>query len=123
MAKRTQTATDPSQVEQQCSHHWMIEEVVGPTSVGVCKLCGERKEFRNELRKRSTPGEAGYATGSDTEAEPEGGKPSKNQDTDFETLIKAATQEDTFDEWLAAINKLGKRGRPGSGGRKRPAEE
>lgn len=29
-----------------CRHHWLIEPPDGPTSEGVCKLCGARREFR-----------------------------------------------------------------------------
>jgi hypothetical protein len=34
----------------QCAHHWLIEPAKGPTSVGVCKLCGEVREFSNQFR-------------------------------------------------------------------------
>ena len=30
-----------------CTHHWMIEPADGRTSVGVCKYCGEWREFEN----------------------------------------------------------------------------
>ena len=30
-----------------CAHHWDIETPNGPTSLGVCSLCGEEKEFAN----------------------------------------------------------------------------
>jgi len=32
-----------------CKHHWLIEPVEGPTSKGICKLCGEIKLFDNVL--------------------------------------------------------------------------
>ena len=28
-------------------HHWIIESAAGPTSPGVCRLCGAEKEFIN----------------------------------------------------------------------------
>jgi hypothetical protein len=31
----------------QCRHHWLIESPEGPISMGICKLCGAQKEFRN----------------------------------------------------------------------------
>ena len=37
-----QEATEPT-----CRHHWLIESPHGATSMGVCKLCGSQKEFRN----------------------------------------------------------------------------
>ena len=30
-----------------CRHYWVIESPKGPTSRGVCKLCGAEKEFNN----------------------------------------------------------------------------
>ncbi len=32
-----------------CRHHWVIEGADGPVSIGACKLCGARKEFKNFL--------------------------------------------------------------------------
>ena len=29
----------------KCCHHWIIEAPQGPTSKGVCRFCGEEKEF------------------------------------------------------------------------------
>ena len=40
-----------SSVIQQCSHHWVIQDGDGPTSAGVCRLCGELKQFKNYLEK------------------------------------------------------------------------
>jgi hypothetical protein len=34
-------------VPQGCTHYWVIESANGPTSRGVCKFCGEQREFRN----------------------------------------------------------------------------
>lgn len=36
-------------------HHFVIEPPDGPVSVGVCKRCGERREFRN-----SPPGKSAW---------------------------------------------------------------
>jgi hypothetical protein len=44
--------TQTSIAEDKCSHHWLIEPPKGPTSKGVCKLCGARKEFDNQLKLR-----------------------------------------------------------------------
>ena len=30
-----------------CSHHWLIQAADGPTSSGVCRICGETKDFKN----------------------------------------------------------------------------
>ena len=42
--------TQRSVAEATCSHHWLIEPPKGPTSMGVCKLCGATKEFQNQLK-------------------------------------------------------------------------
>ena len=34
-------------VETACRHYWNIESADGPTSRGVCRVCGEEKEFLN----------------------------------------------------------------------------
>ena len=31
----------------RCIHYWIIETAHGPTSMGVCKYCGEEREFAN----------------------------------------------------------------------------
>jgi hypothetical protein len=35
--------------KQECCHHWVVDMAAGPTSQGVCILCGARKEFKNYL--------------------------------------------------------------------------
>jgi hypothetical protein len=35
------------EVTSNCIHHWILETPSGPTSRGVCKLCGEEKDFPN----------------------------------------------------------------------------
>ena len=41
--------SEPEQAVSECAHHWMIESPNGPTSPGVCKVCGARSEFRNSM--------------------------------------------------------------------------
>ena len=41
--------SDEVQETAECMHFWMIDQPNGPTSVGVCKLCGEKQEFRNSI--------------------------------------------------------------------------
>ena len=31
------------------AHHWIIDEVRGPESAGLCKSCGAQRVFRNWL--------------------------------------------------------------------------
>ena len=35
-----------------CTHYWMIEPHLGPTSLGVCRLCGAEREFNNYLENQ-----------------------------------------------------------------------
>ena len=30
-----------------CRHHWLIQAAEGPVSGGVCRICGESREFKN----------------------------------------------------------------------------
>ncbi len=32
-----------------CTHHWVIDSPNGPVSRGVCKLCGQAREFANTI--------------------------------------------------------------------------
>jgi hypothetical protein len=53
--KRKMTATISRPVEKAtCIHHWLIEPAIGPISCGVCKYCGERKNFFNILDEFQT---------------------------------------------------------------------
>jgi len=45
----TSASNDFDLGQPMCNHHWVIESPNGPTSVGVCKLCGVGREFRNSL--------------------------------------------------------------------------
>ena len=40
-------AQDVSEVYAVCRHHWMIQAADGPTSAGICRVCGETREFKN----------------------------------------------------------------------------
>ena len=30
-----------------CRHHWLIQAADGPTSAGICRICGENRDFKN----------------------------------------------------------------------------
>lgn len=47
MRKAVVTQPKKATKEGRCRHHWLIESPEGPTSLGICKLCGAQKEFRN----------------------------------------------------------------------------
>ena len=35
--------------KDQCNHYWVIEIANGPKSRGVCKFCGETRDFLNSI--------------------------------------------------------------------------
>ncbi len=41
--------THEAGTQTACRHHWIIDTPTGPVSVGVCRLCGAVREFRNSL--------------------------------------------------------------------------
>jgi len=41
------------EVALACQHHWMIQAADGPTSAGICRLCGETKDFKNYVETAS----------------------------------------------------------------------
>jgi hypothetical protein len=45
----TATAPTTPAVASDHLHRWRIEEPNGPTSVGICKVCGVEKYFKNWL--------------------------------------------------------------------------
>jgi len=57
--------TSEPEVTNGCFHYWKIESANGPVSIGVCKFCGEKKEFYNSLPEFS------YMPSSFSDAEPE----------------------------------------------------
>jgi len=47
MSKTAVRQADKGIKEHRCRHHWLIESAQGPTSMGMCKLCGAQREFKN----------------------------------------------------------------------------
>jgi hypothetical protein len=48
----TSLQISPDVEEQEgngCVHYWVIDVPSGPVSGGKCRVCGEKKEFRNSL--------------------------------------------------------------------------
>jgi hypothetical protein len=51
----------PEKEAQKCHHFWVIDIANGPSSLGKCKYCGEKREFFNAfpsfnpLRKNANP--------------------------------------------------------------------
>ncbi len=42
-------------------HHWAIESPNGPTSFGICRRCGDRREFKNSIQITSWESEGSHA--------------------------------------------------------------
>lgn len=61
MKAKTKEKNTKKPEKEQCHHFWVIEIANGPSSVGICKHCGERKEFLNSfpaynpLKKNNNP--------------------------------------------------------------------
>ena len=47
MVGRVEDSIGKTEVLAGCRHHWIIESPHGPTSQGVCKLCGAVRDFIN----------------------------------------------------------------------------
>ena len=62
-AVRAKTGVEEKEqkVENKCHHYWVIDVANGPSSLGKCKFCGEKREFLNAfptfnpLRKSTNP--------------------------------------------------------------------
>ena len=91
--KKVTTAEEPTAEEPTaevsdngCVHHWVIEPPNGAVSEGHCKVCGEKKEFRNSFEYSSWYGnkspapKAGAKDASKGKAEP--AADAANPDTD-----------------------------------------
>ncbi len=42
-------AERPEKKIAECRHYWVIDAAGGPTSKGVCSLCGVQRNFKNYL--------------------------------------------------------------------------
>lgn len=49
MRKQSAIMYEKSGGQQDCRHYWVIKPVAGPVSHGICKFCGEQKDFGNYL--------------------------------------------------------------------------
>ena len=49
MGHKLESVSEEPVAKGKCRHYWVIESPHGPTSIGVCKFCGEEKEFKNFL--------------------------------------------------------------------------
>lgn len=50
MAQQTIETIETVELISGCCHHWLIEDPNGPISVGTCRSCGERREFKNSIQ-------------------------------------------------------------------------
>lgn len=47
MSYRLKEAPEKLETGSKCQHYWMIEGARGSISRGICKWCGEEREFYN----------------------------------------------------------------------------
>ena len=47
----TQNTSIPAPIKEpghpRCRHYWLIQAAMGPESPGVCRTCGETRDFKN----------------------------------------------------------------------------
>ena len=48
--KRNESSTQSSNESDDCAHYWQIASPSGSTSRGICKRCGETREFFNSAQ-------------------------------------------------------------------------
>jgi hypothetical protein len=48
--KRVESASESSAGDGGCAHYWQIQSPSGSTSRGICKRCGETREFYNSAQ-------------------------------------------------------------------------
>ena len=49
MSRKVQEKIREPVAKDQCSHYWIIGVANGPKSKGVCKYCGEARDFLNSM--------------------------------------------------------------------------
>lgn len=63
MRSRSDLKEEKSAVATGCRHYWHIESASGPKSRGVCKICGEVREFLNSWSSSEQAGKDARAFG------------------------------------------------------------
>ncbi len=49
MEQNSSLVEEKETVQTACKHHWIIGYPEGPISRGICRICGEQREFRNSI--------------------------------------------------------------------------
>jgi len=65
MRYKLEDAPEEPVTRDKCRHYWIIESPKGPTSRGVCKLCGAEREFRNSFPYSIGEGNVSFLFGTD----------------------------------------------------------
>lgn len=55
MKLKTKEKTKDEIDQDECHHYWIIEIANGPKSRGICKYCGETKDFFNSISDFTVP--------------------------------------------------------------------
>jgi hypothetical protein len=84
MAEKTASVAEESAVPSECCHHWLIEGGTTPTSKGVCKLCGQEKQFKNSYKS----GASGDKTQASEQGRPKRRRSRKNEPREEDVLLR-----------------------------------
>jgi hypothetical protein len=55
MGQKVKEENRENVANDRCSHYWIIEVANGPKSRGVCRYCGETREFLNSMPDLNVP--------------------------------------------------------------------
>ena len=71
-----------------CVHHWIIGNPEGPTSMGICKICGVDKEFANFFE--------GSSWGTDVSLDTIRNSGSRSNGTNYSQMAETVKTEESF---------------------------
>jgi hypothetical protein len=55
MGQKVKEENRENVAKDRCSHYWIIEVANGPRSRGVCRYCGETRDFLNSMPDLNVP--------------------------------------------------------------------
>ena len=88
IAKEAKIEEASAETVHTCSHHWIIGDPEGPTSSGVCKHCGAKRDFMNYFE--------GSSWGSEISLDRISKKEGISKDSDYSSVAKSVKAEDAF---------------------------
>lgn len=82
MSQKVKERTETLESEKTCQHHWLIESAGGATSRGVCKYCGEERDFFNSWFDYTAMKRGGASNGESDVADVEVAAGSKEKESE-----------------------------------------